>query len=122
MVQPASTVTVRSAQACSMTRLRFAVESITSVRRGGFPQSDLVPPPRGITDAPSSLAQRRISAASSSEWGSTMRTALESLRDAGDFQRVRLVFARSLTAEARCWKHFGGIRQSQGIEGTAQLL
>src|ERR1039457_6532900 len=101
MVQPVSTVTVRSAQACSITRLRFAVESITSVRLGGFPQSDLVPPPRGITLAPSSLAARRISAVSSSDWGSTMRTGLKSLRDAGDFEGMRMVFAGSFAAEAR---------------------
>ena len=64
MVQPASTVTVRSAQACSRTRFRWRVESITSARRGGLPQSSFVPPPVGITAWPLSLAFLRTDATS----------------------------------------------------------
>ena len=72
-VQPASTVAVMSAQACSITRSRRVVESTRSAGRGGWPQSSFVPPPRGITTRPSRLASRSCVATSSTLPGSTTR-------------------------------------------------
>jgi len=70
MVQPASTLTVRSAQACSMILSRRAVERMTSARMGGLPQESFVPPPRGITARPASFARRRTAASCCSLPGS----------------------------------------------------
>ncbi len=73
MVQPASTVIVRSDQACSRTALRRAVERTMSARCGGLPQASFVPPPRGITFRLASFASFNILASSCSVAGSIRR-------------------------------------------------
>ena len=59
-----------SPQACSTTRLNRRLETISWAARGRLPQSSLVPPPRGITCRPASLAVFRIFAISSALPGS----------------------------------------------------
>ena len=69
-VQPDWTVTVRSAHACSRTRLSRTVDKITSALFGGLPQSNFVPRPRGTTATPASFAQESSAANCSSFSGS----------------------------------------------------
>src|SRR6267142_4749879 len=73
IVQPASTLTVKSAQACSSTRFNRTVDKITSARTGGFPHSAFVPPPRGITASPAALAKFKTFPSSCSLPGSTTK-------------------------------------------------
>src|SRR6202040_2689324 len=70
IVHPASTLTVRSAQAYSITRLSRAVERIRSARTGGLPQQVFVPPPRGMTPSPVASPKRSAAASSVSLFGS----------------------------------------------------
>src|ERR1700722_6496003 len=70
IVQPASTLTVKSAQAYSITRLSRAVERIRSARIGGLPQQVFVPPPRGTTHSPVASPPRSAAASSVSLPGS----------------------------------------------------
>src|SRR5712672_133401 len=72
-VQPASTLIVKSAQACSSTRSSRAVDKITSARTGGFPHSSFVPPPRGITASLAALAKFKTLPSSCSLPGSTTK-------------------------------------------------
>src|SRR6266702_4747729 len=69
-VQPASKVTVRSAQACSTIRFSLPVERRRSACFGGLPQPSFVPPPRGVTEIPASLASARVAAKCFSSAGS----------------------------------------------------
>src|SRR5207244_3087363 len=83
-LQPASTVAVRSAQACSSTRWSRVVDRTRSARRGGWPQSSFVPPPRGTTARPARLAEASTRASASSVPGSmTLLAGTPSTASAG---------------------------------------
>jgi hypothetical protein len=49
-------------------------------------------------------------------------SVLKALREAGGFERVRLVFPRRFAAEARRRENFCGIRELQWVERAANAL
>src|ERR1700756_1703522 len=133
MVQPASTVTVRSAQACSMMRFNRAVDRTKSARVGGFPHGSLVPAPRGTTAIPASFAAANTLATSCSVPGSTTNSGTTpQMLSAGVAGRKcsRPTIAgicscnvvAGLTLEERPASISEALRDSGGFEGMSYVL